>query len=105
MNDNDMIKIAEMIDIEGLYNISEYEVPGALDAKLTELAGLADRRDRRKRNCIRAAVFLITVLLSVNIISIDFNYEAAGQNTVYLGAGQPELLIERPTLYELTGGR
>lgn len=105
MNDNDMKKIAGMIDIEGLYNITEYEVPGSLDAKLTELAGLADRRDRRKRNCIRAAVFLITVLLSVNIISIDFNYEAAGQNTVYLGAGQPELLIERPTLYELTGGR
>lgn len=105
MNDNDMIKIAEMIDIEGLYNISEYDVPETLDVKLTELAWLADRKDRRKINCIRATVFFITVLLSVNIISIDFNYEAAGQNTVYLGTGQPELLIERPTLYELMGGR
>ena len=105
MNDNDMIKIAEMIDIEGLYNITEYEVPGSLDAKLTELAGLADRRDRRKRNCIRAAVFLITVLLSVNTVSFDAHYKVSGHNTVCLGAGQPELLIERPTLYELTGGR
>ena len=105
MNDSDMTKIAELIDIEGLYSISEYDVPNRLDMRLAELAGLADRRDRRKRNCIKAAVFFITVLFSVNIISVDFNYEAAEHSNVYLGAGQPELLIERPTIYELTGGR
>ena len=101
MNDNDMIKIVELIDIEGLYNISEYDVPKTLDAKLIELAGLADRKDRRKRNCIKAAVFFITMLLSVNIISIDFNYEASEQNTVYLGAEQSN---EKPDFYELRGG-
>lgn len=105
MNDNDVIKIAEMINIEGLYNISEYDMPSGLDMKLTELAGLADRKDRRKRSCIKAAVFFITVLFSVNIISIDLNYEASEHSNIYLGAGQPELLIERPTIYELTGGR
>ena len=105
MNDNDMIKIAELIDIEGLYDISEYDMPRGLDMELTELAGLADRKDRRKRSCIKAAVFFITVLFSVNIIRIDLNYEASDYSNVYLGARQPELLIERPTIYELTGGR